>query len=446
MVPEPGLVFVATGRLTSDEESLLSDFKAAVRATTHIGSGRSGGLARVEMELQPDTPAVAIDPLPPGPSLEIAVELTTPASLGVPIALGNFRDSNFRDSNFRDTRRWVPGSALRGAVGFALAEILDNPDDPDFQALVHEDKGAIFDFLYPVDDLKASPLAAPWPITAQSCKAHREHGVFDTLLSRIAVRTASGLSDIGSLGSAYDCPICKGPPGGLKGNRRAKDEPGIQIVTRVAMDRKRASARDGMLFSCAQVERGTRFVGQIRGIPERGRARLAQALRVPLSVGRGRSMGWGSLKILGVSVPPAIASIQERGRDFDAALPALCAGRRSRLVVLTLLSPLVIDREQDDGRATLSKAMGVPISSWPVVARKFDLERGWDQRRGLRDAVRVARAGSVFVGELPEGTRWQEILPALQRIEAEGAGQRTRMGFGRVICFDPLIYQGAKKP
>ncbi|MFT3765467.1 MAG: RAMP superfamily CRISPR-associated protein [Minicystis sp.] len=441
-VPEPGLGFRATGRLTTSKDmQLRGDFEAAVRATTHIGSGRSAGLARVEMEIRWIDASSAATPLPPGDSIEIAVELTAPASLGVPIALGNFRD----------TRRCIPGSALRGAVGFALAEALDDPNDPDFQALVDPDTGAVFDFLYPIDDASASGLAGAWPLTAQQCKVHPEHGVVDTLLDRIAVRCIRSVAEVARLDGSHTCPTCRGPLGGAMGGRRTEKLPAVQIVTRVSMDRTRSSARNGALFSYAQMVRGARFVGRIHRIPERGRHHLARALAGPLSVGRARSLGWGALRVLHVTEQPAGESIEVRGRKFDAALGARLAGyglrtdRVGRFIAITLLSPLVIDSEADDGRETLAAALGIPVD-WAVVARRFDLERGWDQRQGPRDVVRVARAGSVFVAELPEGHRWDEVLAALSRLETEGAGRRTTLGFGRVICFDPLIYQGAKKP
>lgn len=443
LVPEAGLAFRATGRLTASKNSLREDLEAAVRATTHLGSGRSGGFARVEMELRwikhAAAPATVIDPLPPGDSVEIAFALAAPAAMGVPIALGNFRD----------TRRCIPGSALRGAIGFALAEALPDPNDPDFQALVDPDTGAIFDFAYHVDDVGTAGLPGPWPLTVQACKTHAEHGVVDTLLDRIAVQGIASFADVRSLKASHTCPTCGGPLGGTGSSRRARKQPPVQIVTRVGMDRRRSSARDGALFSYAQLASGACFVGQIRRIPERSRAHLARALAGPLSVGRARSLGWGTLTRMRVAAALPVTSVEERARSFDAALAARLGKahpRVQRLVPFTLLSPLVVETDEDDGTAALEAALGVPVRAWPVVARRFDLERGWDQRTGPREVVRVARAGSVFVAELPEGQRWSEVLPALTRLEAGGAGGRTRMGFGRVICFDPLIGQGARRP
>lgn len=446
LVPEPGLTFRATGRLTTTSDTLQDDLLAAIRATTHLGSGRSSGLARVEMELRWIEPATQIDPLPVSDRVEFGFELTAPASLGVPLAPAM--------GNFRETRREIPGSALRGAIGFALAEVLSSPNDnADFQALVDEKSGAIFDFSYAVDlHAAAAGPAGPWPLTALACKRDKAHGMVDTLLDRIVVANLQSAADVRALEAAYRCPMCQGPLGGTESSRRAARPPPTQVVTRVTMDRERGAARDEHLFSYAQIKAGAHFLGQIRRIPERSRALLARALAGPLSVGRARSLGWGSIKVVPIAKPAPMRSIEDRARAFDEALAArlsaarLDASRVGRLVPITLLSPLVLGDDGDDGRRTLEKALDLPVHPWPVVARRFELERGWDQRKGARPVVQVARAGGVFVIELPEGRRRRDLLPALARLEAEGAGERTTMGFGRVICFDPVNGEGARRP
>jgi len=441
-IPEDDLTYVATGRLTSIGGTLKQDFEAAVCATSHIGAGRSSGLARVDVKVDWTLPEITARALPEGSDIELSIVLKTPASIGLPTA----------DGNFKDTRLCIPGSALRGAVGFALAEILEDPSDPDFQALVAEnEQGAIFDFLYPVDDLTEAGAAGPWPLTARRCKAHLSHGVFDTLLDRIAVDAIDSAEDAARIADRVliSCPVagCGHPLRSPTGGRRAKGLPGVQIVTRVAMDRQRSSARDQALFTHAQIERGTRFVGRIRNIHASGRAHLARALAAPLSLGRARAMGWGAISIEKIEAPRAAPSIEARARAFDDALTkhldrmGLRGDRVGRLIVFTLLSPLLLSPD-DDGRAVLAAALDRSVA-WPIVARRFDLERGWDQRTGPRKIARAARAGSVFVAELPAGQHWAEVVASLTRLEEQGAGERTRQGFGRILCFDPFIGEGA---
>jgi CRISPR-associated protein Csx10 len=392
--------------------------------------------------------------LPEDNELELVLVLRAPASIGVPLAVGNFRD----------TRPHVPGSALRGAIGFALAEILDDPADPAFQTLVADnERGAIFDFLYPVDTASGPGLAAPWPITARGCERDRAHRMIDTLLDRIAVaklRSADDAERIAPLihercsvdGCGY---VLKSP----KGTRRAQRPPAMRIVTRVAMDRQRGSARDKALFSNAVIERGTRFVGRIRNIPADGREHLSRALSQSLSFGRGRAMGWGAVDIERVAAPTPLEPLQKRREIFEEALEkrlrvelGLDPNLAGRLLVFTLLSPLIPPggsgaSDTNDGRGAIEAELGALAEglTWLVVARRFDLERGWDQRNGLRQPVRAVKAGGVFVAELPKAAGWSDVSDALQRIEAQGAGERTRQGFGRVLCFDPFISQGTRQ-
>jgi CRISPR-associated protein Csx10 len=453
-VPEEGLTFRARGRLTVDDEKLRHAFEAIVSATTHIGAGKSGGLARVEMELRWCEQEARPVALPEGNELELELVLRTPASIGVPLAIGNFRD----------TRPHVPGSALRGAIGFALAEVLADPTDQAFQDLVADDKrAAIFDFLYPVDAASGAGLAAPWPMTARGCERDPDHGIVDTLLDRIAVATLRSANDaerierqIHERCSAPDCGyVLKSP----RGTRRAQRPPKMRIVTRVAMDRQRGSARDGGLFSNATIEQGTRFVGRIRNIPAKGREHLSRALSRPLSLGRGRAMGWGAVEIERVAAPIPMVSLQKRRENFEEALEKRLRGElglnpnlAGRLLVFTLLSPLIPpagggSSDADDGRAAIAAELGGVAEglTWLFVARRFDLERGWDQRHGPRPPVRAVKAGGVFVAALPKAAGWEDVSNALQRIEAQGVGERTRQGFGRVLCFDPFICEGTRQ-
>jgi CRISPR-associated Csx10 family RAMP protein len=441
-VPEEGLSFRAHGRLIGQDKQLRADFEAAVAATTHLGAGKSGGLARVEVELRWHAPESALRKVPAGGEVELAFELLTPATIGVPLALGNFRD----------TRREIPGSALRGAIGFAIAEILDDPNEPGFQALVKEDEsGAIFDFLYPVDDPSAAGVAGPFPLTARYCKVDPRHGIIDTLLDRIALDAIRTPAEAARLEEPLRqaCPKCRHALRSPSGERRASRPPPTRLTTRVAMDRQRGSARDKQLFSLAMLERGARFVGRIRNIPEASREHLERGLAQPLSVGRGRSMGWGRIELLRVTAPAPSTSLDERIAAFERALHrrlsslGLPCDREGRLIPLTLLSPLIPRDADDDGRGVLGAALG-SVARWPVVARRFDLERGWDQRSGPRAVVRAVRAGAVFVAELPEGTHLRELTRALEHLEAQGAGDRTRQGFGRVLCFDPFISERTK--
>jgi hypothetical protein len=355
--------------------------------------------------------------------------------------------------NLRDTRQEIPGSALRGAIGFALAEVLASPDQNEpFQALVAED-GASFGFLYPVDDevdgaVRADGLCAPLPITAVACKADgRKHGTADTLLDRLAVALIDDVSQVSIVEAATlsACPFCDQPLRTLSGWRRRTPLVPTRTVTRASLDRAHASARETHLFSQVLLEAGTVFEGVIRNIPASGRTHLARALTLPLSLGRGRSSGWGLVKVEALA-PATLAPLDERAVDFERALWTRVTGaglpldRADRLVPFTLLSPLLTGTE-DDGEALLLKALEAPRCLFK--ARRFSREGGWDQRsRGMQPAFATA-AGGVFVIDLGSARSWRDLLPQLKRIEQRGLGERRHQGYGQVLAFDPTFLQPA---
>lgn len=432
----PGARFIARGRLLDPD--LATYFESVARATKHLGGGRSRGLARVEIQPrwhEADEPATA--PLPAEGDVRLRVMLRSPASIGSPVV----------HPNLRETRHEIPGAALRGAIGFALAEALASPnEDEPFQALVAED-GASFGFLCPVDDdTQADGPSAPLPITAVACKHRgRAHGTADTLMDRLAVALIEDSSQaaIVEQDALSECPICHQPLRTLGGWRRRTSPVPTRTVTRVSMDRAHASAREGHLFSQVLLEEGTVFEGVVRNVPVHGQAHLARGLTLPLSLGRGRSSGWGLVEVEALP-PSAMAPLDQRASGFEEALRArverarLPLDRAGRLVPITLLSPLLAGAEDDGGALLLEALEGERCL---LKVRRFSREGGWDQRgRGMQPALATA-AGGVFVIDLGPHRTWREIREWIERIEQHGIGDRRHQGYGQVLAFDPMFLQ-----
>lgn len=437
--PESELVFTARGRLL--DPALEHYFCAALRAATHVGAGRSRGLGRIELSVEFDAPApvrpIAID----SDVVHLRLELTAPASLGVPLA----------DDNLRDTRREIPGAALRGAVGFALAEALgtehsrDRPDSA-FERLVAEE-GARFSFFYPVDSpvRTSSPLdAAPLPITALACKFRcREHHLVDGLLDALAATDAACVASAGRVATSSStsrCERCGGPLRSVRGLRSHLSPVKTRTISRLAIDRARGSAKNEMLFTQVLLEPGTMFEGSIHHIPVDARERLALALQQPLSVGRGRASGWGQLR-LSLLPPPEVTPLPERAGAFHRALGArlsragLHPDAAKRWIALTLLAPLIPADGDEDGSAEIARRLGADVG---FKARRFTREGGWDQRtHGMQPALAVA-GGGVFAVRLAEGVALSDILETLLTLERDGLGQRRHQGYGAIRCFDPF--------
>lgn len=479
------LCFVARGRLRVP--ALAAELEAAARATAYVGAGRSRGPAQVEVSLDwEDTAAGAAGEAGQGAGAEAGAATATGASASVSRAMGQ-GDVYVRmtldapaslgvavvERNFRDTRLEVPGAAVRGTVGFALAELIENAnDDPGFQALVDAERGAHFGFLYPVDrdtpraggvkTAGAAEIMGAVPITAQACKTMgRAHGVRDVLLDRLALSLADSIERAGRAedDALQGCPVCEGPLRSVAGSRRAHEAPHARGVTRVAMDRARGSARDEHLFTEMRIEAGTCFEGTIRNVPADARALLARALGSGLlSLGRGRAMGWGRvhMEVDAGDVAPAarLPPVAKRAAGFEEALRARLRGMpaadgwASRLVPVTLLSPLVPSGDEggdagrdddDDGAWLLEEALD---GRCHLRLRRFAREGTWDQSRGKMEARWAVAAGGVFVIDLGPDRRWRDVVAAIEKLERHGVGARRHQGFGQVLCFDPFFLTG----
>lgn len=423
--------FVATGRLL--DSSLAPLFEIVVKNTTHLGAGRSRGLARVQIELNwvdSTTPEIAGFPL--DGDVRVRMTLESPALIGVPVVT----------DNVRECRREIPGSTLRGAVGFALSELLTDPTDAAFQQLVAPN-GAQFGFLYPAAS-SAQAVVGPLPITASACKREAEkHGVVDTLLDRLAVLHITNPEQAKKVrDSRLETCSCKASLRGCSGPRGDAKKVTSRTVTRVAIDRSRCAASDEMLFSQEMLDAGSVFEGTIRNIPAQGRERLKQALSHPLSLGRGRSAGYGRVRVE-VSSATALDELEVRGKRFEDALKKrlLLAGlsldRLKHLVPITLLAPLVTSSgaESDDGAELLRAALGAKDCF--LRARRFSREGGWDQRVGKMQPVLATAAGGIFVMNLDRD--WREVVPLLKQLEQQGIGERRCQGYGQLLCFDPFF-------
>lgn len=443
--PTQDLAFIAVGRLLDPE--LEPPLRAALAATTHLGAGRSRGLGRVELALVFDAPGSTRPQVRIADTDEVRLRITlsAPTSLGVANA----------DDNLRDTRREVPGAALRGAIGFALAEALhkvhtrERPD-PAFEQLVAED-GARFSFFYPVDDSSIPTESAvdptPLPNTALECKFEgRKHCLVDGLLDAIAASLADEpaiAQRVAETVAQTRCSDkkCSGPLRNARGPRSRTTPLATRTITRLAMDRTRDSARNEMLFSQILLDPGTSFEGSIHHIPPTTKARLELALQQPLSIGRGRSSGWGRIEITHLD-PLELPTIDTRAHAFHRALSArltkagLSAKEATRWIPITLLAPLIPEKEDEDGETALLN--NFPGCSVPFKARRFTREGGWDQREhGMQPALAVA-AGAVFALRLPDKMPLSSVLPQLTELERDGLGQRRHQGYGTLRCFDPF--------
>ena len=227
---------------------------------------------------------------------------------------------------YHPTRRYLPGSALRGSLAKVLLDkctCTDYKDDHqacpdrdqcDFYRLFSQPPAPIFENCYPTETGSAS---FPLPLTARTCKhkagfvdpdePEEHHGVFDILVRQYIFEA---MLDAGvSLPYLYEprCPECEGkvkPQKEFYGEGRPKyglQRAPVGRTTRTAINRQRGVAADEQLYTLETIDLprpGGYFslVGSV--LVDEGRVELLRDVLLQVRhLGQGRSRGLGRVRV-----------------------------------------------------------------------------------------------------------------------------------------------------
>jgi len=365
---------------------------------------------------------------------------------------------------FRDTFPYVPGTVLRAAV----AELMLG--ESAFDDLFMGPKPAIFTHAYPAGYVL--------PATAMSCKANPgfcrggggEHGVIDTLVERLcfeALRPAGPLylPQCRECGRRLERHACFYKFDGEKAQRVSVPQ---CLLTRVAINRRRGTAEEGLLYSPIVVAEGVRrpdrnwdfypttFTGFVT--VERHADTLEVYLKKVDFLGSGTSRGLGhvDVKVEALDPRPTDNGLEERCRKLNERikrrwqtlqkLPG-CAQSpahqpdQGSYFTLDLYADAIL---KEDGwlpamvfTADMLKARSDVHDDTLQLVRAYsgyDYRGGWNIVWGLpKDVEVVVPRGSVFVYWTSNLNQWES---ALQDLELRGIGERTAEGFGQVRVSD----------
>lgn len=425
-----------SGTLTPADLAL---FQEAAHLVDAVGNSRSRGLGAVTVRVLPEAPqqvasAVAIEG-------KVRAEAILHVEARSDLHLGDFLD----DGNLRSSTDLIPGSALRGAITWALVHAgLDRLHPAAFQAFVA--KARFSDALPAAGD--ASPHATPAPRTVVTCARDPEEW-YDTIL------TASLLPRILERGGrpldSMRCPRCQRPlrpdrPLIGVDRRGIVDPPASRLVTRLALDPATRSHASGLLHSRRQVLAGARFVGTVSGI-DPGVLDLLGRLTDLVQVGGLRSKGLGRILLRfrpfeRQSLDTRLARFQQ---DADGLVPAelrrwlgLPDGRWVEVVARTPLSPP--PDVPATGVATWLGGQLFPNRSVEVVGSfcRSTTRSGWEDRSwesgrtGPLGLIPVLEGGSTWLFRFGGGA--PDPVP-LATAETAGVGQHTDLGLGRLsLC------------
>jgi len=378
---------------------------------------------------------------------------------------------------FRETPGYVPGAALRAAVAMRLLDRADVSPAAFQEIFVGGARGpAVFS--------DACPGVGVLPATAVSCKCHNgfqgdgRHGVKDTLVERLCFEALGPAGPLllprcqcGDRMQAVESRFYR-----RDGQAFLSAKLTQQLLTRVAINRRRATAEDELLYSPIVIAEGrldadgnydeTRFNGTV--IAAAHGDLLETELRELRSVGSGNSRGLGQVKI-SVTRELAdrdseLAALQERTqalneeiRNFWQAVRQLPGCKSPEhdpdtgtYFTLDLQSDAVLKEHGWLPAITLTGEMLKELSavddSTLSLVRCYsgcDYRGGWNLAWRLpKDVQVVIPRGSVFIYWTRNFEKWKARLLDL---EYWGIGERTSEGFGRVRVSDEFHVFASKE-
>ena len=373
---------------------------------------------------------------------------------------------------FRESTEYVPGSALRGAVADLM--VRDGlKGSAEFRVLFEGERPAVFTNAYP----------APYvlPATAISCKAEGglpgegKHGVVDTLIERLCFEALEPAGVLYMPKCGYSLPHggrCEARMEQHAGFYHRDGEafrPGkvtLRLLTRVAINRRRAVAEDELLYSPIVISEGRRE-SDGKYYPTRFRATvtttthadvLLRYLEQVKHLGSGTSRGLGQVQVEVkkglVNDEKELELIRQRREKLNTAIRE-CWNRVKKLpgcarpdhnpdegayFTIDLYSDAVLKEDGWLPAMVLSERMlrqrcKVNDESLRLVRAYsgYDYRGGWNVAWGLpKDVDLVVPRGSVFLFWTRHPDRWDS---ALLEVERWGIGERTAEGFGQVrVC------------
>jgi len=381
-----------------------------------------------------------------------------------PLVIGIDRER----AQYNQTRDYVPGSALRGA----LAGTMLNGGEPTeaFEALFGDPMAQpFFTNLYPSQSgLPTYPL----PLSARTCKYHGgfqtgdngHHGVGDILIRQAVFEALLDAS--ARLPYLYEprCPQChsevKPLPGYYEvGPHYGRTTAPIRRMSRTAIDRRRGTAAEEMLYTLEAIEPGRSgqpsmlFLGDVL-CDEIQAAILKRWLQRVRGIGGGRSRGLGQVEVAVLDDEKnPLPALKERLEAFDAAVRRewrfyqRVAGVEplpddARFFALDLTAPAFLTRH-DIPASQPCADLGLPtgaIRLWRAISRHKRIG-GWHMGGQLpRRTMLATTMGSVFMYRT-EGLSLDDLAVALKLLEREGLGEERARGFGRVVVSSPIHYQ-----
>ncbi|MEI6045884.1 MAG: CRISPR-associated RAMP protein Csx10, partial [Chloroflexota bacterium] len=365
------------------------------------------------------------------------------------------------DSEFRQSQSFIPGRVLRGSLAghlrnsgkVALFEQLFST--PEGQLLNH------FGHAMPTDKkFRAGYYSAP--VTARACKQHdTKHGVFDTLIDLLLYEERLHTKE-GRNGPIYtpDCPKCHGRVEAFvkllsereDGKYQSISSPEGRMLTRVAINRRRAVAEDSLLYSPLVISEGAKFQARIKLQDSASASDLFDFLEhtPEFHIGGGRSRGLGLVRVVNLEasaydVEKSEREIQKRVEAFNKRLNERLQVEDKEKLYLTLgaRSELALAGEVWQIEPELKDLEASVVRNFVGITQRS----GWNQAWGLMlDTQLLVTAGSVYVLSVSHRVSGQkDFYQKLADLEHNGLGEGQSIGYGTIAICEPFHYTYTQK-
>lgn len=393
-------------------------------------------------------------------------------------------------SSISEAETYIPGSVIRGAIAFQVlrqanqknADLSKNGGD--FQSLFLAENSAIFQNAYPAiakvgkdtfeyvhDEVYVLPATAVSSKNNPGFKSEegKRGGVFDTLIDRFCAECYNHPYD-------PNCPKDNGrvePFSGFysKDNSNYRSHSiTTRFLTRVGINRKRATAEDDILYSIEVINESF-LTNNKRGVFKQWEPFIFQSsifvdndnlAKLLLNfinkndqsfrLGGSISRGLGRVRIE-AKIVEIMSDIERRIECFNNKLQKRWESWKifnknqpdlsENCFYFTLdLQSDAIFTENWQRTTVISKTMleqftGVEDSGLKleVSYSSYDYRSGWNSALGLmKDMELITNKGTVYLFSASKD-KWHDWIKALGELEMNGVGDRTCEGFGQIqVC------------
>ena len=440
---EVAAISAVVGYITGNvDDRCLTLLENSIKFIRQIGGNSSRGLGWIDGDIMvSNEPIDPIEQIDSGTdnALEKCVRVTiTPKS---PLLIG----THTTQSNFRDSQCTIPGAVMRSALAKAICE-QDKTATPTSAGRIRWVAPITGETFFPnlrsvFSDLRFSALNAnlqpePHPITTRKCKLNEEkHDKVDILYLLLSKAWKSG-----KITEKCQHPECEGRLEKVDPYEDIEEQMLTVTSTHSEMDKWRGTSRDERLHTIRAIapstsENSIAFQGTISGNFDMKELSILQ--ESPLYVGAMLTSGFGECEVKFEAVSDTLTSdLSIKKNELSARIKKFntLVGRNETYVPITLVSDAFVDlKEPDDGNYTKAYEDIVKPFKLERVITKTRVWRGFDTsepREVAKPTKFLLQAGSVLVVRV--NTLDDTLLENLLRIECEGIGDETHVGYGAV--------------